>query len=228
MEAIILAGGRGTRLKSVLPNMPKPMAPIAGKPFLRYLLENLYKQNIKRVIFAVGYKYEIIKNYFGDNYKGIQIIYSIENEPLGTGGCIKKALEYVLGHNVFILNGDTYLEIDLNKFKKRHEDLDSDLTLTVKTMINFERYGTVISKKNRVIGFGEKVFKEKGNINCGVYIARADLFNKINVCRRFSFEKDFMEKYADKLNFNIFMTEGYFIDIGIPEDYMKAQSDLFL
>lgn len=228
MEAIILAGGLGTRLRSVVKDVPKPMALVGNKPFLWYLLEALNDQEIEKVVLAVGYKYEVIKEYFGDKYKNIKIEYSIEDEPLGTGGCIKKAFEKIDGDNVLILNGDTYFNVDLRKLKEKHIELDAELTLSVKPMEQFERYGTVVSEQERVIDFEEKQYKESGNINAGVYIAKTNIFKNMNLDEKFSFEKDVMEKYVSKLKIGIYISDEYFIDIGIPKDYEKAQTDFKL
>ena len=113
LEAIVLAGGLGTRLKSVVSNVPKPMAPIGDKPFLEYILKYLKKNGITRAILSVGYKSEIIEEYFGNNFEGIDLVYSVEKEPLGTGGAIKKAMSKVKSNQVYIINGDTFFDINL-------------------------------------------------------------------------------------------------------------------
>lgn len=226
MEAIILAGGLGTRLRSVVPDLPKPMAPIGNRPFLSYIFDYLHKQGVSRVILSTGYKHEVIEAYFGNQYKDISIYYSIENQPLGTGGAIKQALDLTCENEVFILNGDTFFHVNLKQLANHHRKLNSDLTLTLKPMENFDRYGVVITSGNRVVQFEEKKYVEKGNINGGVYLAHRSLFNNVNLPDKFSFETDFMEKYLQRFSFNAFLSEGYFIDIGIPEDYEKAQMEM--
>lgn len=228
MEALILAGGLGTRLKSVVDNIPKPMATIADKPFLHYLFEYLYKQNIKKVILSVGYKYEIIQKYFGNRYKDIEIIYSIEFYQLGTGGAIKKALRLIEGKSFIIMNGDTYFNIDLNNLISKHRILNSELTLSLKCMTNFDRYGLVKTEGDKIIGFKGKQKIKKGNINGGIYVVNSNLLKKYNLPDKFSFESDFMEKYIDKIHANGITLDEYFIDIGIPDDYIKAQKELNL
>ncbi|RYD05686.1 hypothetical protein N752_07255 [Desulforamulus aquiferis] len=131
MEAIVLVGGLGTRLKTIVSEVPKPMAAIGGYPFLTYLLEYLSKYNIKKVILATGYMHEKIMDYYGYRYGGIVIDYSIEYEPLGTGGAIKKALENVSEKDVFILNGDSFFDINLNHIYSKHLAIDADLTLSL-------------------------------------------------------------------------------------------------
>lgn len=226
MQAIVLAGGFGTRLSSVISNVPKPMAPIQEKPFLEYLLAYLCRQRINKVILAVGYKYQMIQDYFGEQYENMLIKYSIEEEPLGTGGAVKKAFEMISENQVFIINGDTFFDVNLNQLLNNHLHTNADLTLSIKPMKNCERYGTVLLDKNRITGFEEKKHRIYGNINGGIYVSSKDLFKKVNMPQKFSFEKDLMEKHIDFLQLRGYLSDTYFIDIGIPEDYYKAQKEL--
>lgn len=226
MEAIILAGGLGTRLRTVISELPKPMAPIDNKPFLEYLLNYVIKQGVTRIILSTGYKHEYIKDYFGDRFKNTSICYAVEEVPLGTGGGIKKALEKVRGDNVFILNGDTFFNVNFEELYNSHIAAGADLTLSLKPMEKFDRYGAVLTERGRIIGFVEKKYNEKGYINGGVYVARKSLFEGLNLPDKFSFETDYMEKHVQNLHFNAYFSDTYFIDIGIPEDYNLAQSEL--
>lgn len=151
MEAIILAGGFGTRLQSVVSDVPKPMAPVAGNPFLQYLLDELDEQGFTKVILAVGYKKECIMEYFQNQYKNIQIVYSVENEPLGTGGCIQQAMQFVDEDFVFVLNGDTMFKIDFNQMAKLQ-----CLAIACKKMVQFERYGEITISSGIITSFAEK------------------------------------------------------------------------
>ncbi|ECX4201107.1 NTP transferase domain-containing protein [Campylobacter coli] len=216
MQAIILCGGLGTRLKSVIKDIPKPMAPINDKPFLEFIFEYLKKQGIKEVILAVSYKYEVIKEYFKDEFLGIKIKYSIEKEPLGTGGAIKEALK-IIKNETYVLNGDTFFDIDLSKLKLN----GSKICLALKQMNDFDRYGTVnVNEQGIVTSFEEKVFKKQGLINGGIYLLKKDIFNNFSLERKFSFEEFLQENYKTlKIQTQIF--DDYFIDIGIPEDYIK-------
>ena len=227
-EAIVLAGGLGTRLRRVVKNVPKPMAEdVSGKPFLQYILDYLSNFGLKKVILAVGYRYEVVLKYFGKKYKNLSLIYSIEDEPLGTGGAIKKSLSLVSENDVLVLNGDTFFKIDFLKFFEFHKTKKADLSIALKPMENFDRYGTVkIDKQNRIIGFKEKEFKKYGLINGGVYLFKKEIFRNINLSEKFSFEKDFLEKFYKKLNFLGLPFDDYFIDIGIPEDYERAKKEL--
>lgn len=220
MEAIVLAGGFGTRLKEVVSDVPKPMAPVNGKPFLEYLIKDLGEKGIRHIILAVGYKKKIIKEYFKNRYESIEITYSEELTPLGTGGPIKKALKLAKEEDVFIVNGDTFFDIDLKRMKEFHTENKSILTVTVKEMENFDRYGSLIIKGNKIIEFEEKKKKAKGKINGGIYLIKKDLLNRVEK-ENFSFEKEVLEdKKIEKYSYE---SEGYFIDIGIPEDYFKIR-----
>lgn len=214
-EAIILCGGLGTRLRSVISDVPKPMAPINNKPFLAFVLEYLKKQNISRVVLAVSYKYEIIQEYFGNSYLGMKILYSIEKEPLGTGGAILEALNLINSDSCYVLNGDTFFDVNLDRLKLDN----SDICVALKPMKNFDRYGSVdIDNNSYISAFNEKKFTSNGLINGGVYLIKKHIFNSFNLPNKFSFEEFFQENF---LIFNAKATvfDDYFIDIGIPQDY---------
>lgn len=197
------------------------MAPIQGKPFLHYIFKELQHQNIENVVLSVGYLKELIQDYFQDNYLGINIQYAIEHEPLGTGGGIKHAFSFV-EDDAFVLNGDTYFDIELSKIKNQ----ECDIVLALKPMFEFDRYGTVeLNDENKIISFNEKKYCEHGLINGGVYYFHKILFDKIDCDEKFSFEKDVLEKHLNDLNIQGKIFDNYFIDIGIPEDYNKAQID---
>lgn len=223
--AIILAGGLGTRLRSVINDLPKPMAPVNGKPFLHYIFQYLIKQRVGEAVLSVGYKHESIKEFFGTEYLGIKIQYSVEEEPLGTGGGIKQAFQLV-GDCAFVLNGDTFFDVDLNALQQFYFETNSDISLSLKPLKDFDRYGTVELDENlRITKFIEKQFLSEGLINGGVYFFSKVLFDKVETPQKFSFEKDVLEKYTSTLKFTGKAFDGYFIDIGIPEDYQKAQHD---
>lgn len=225
-EAIILAGGLGTRLRSVVKDIPKPMANINGKPFLEYILLYLKSKGILKVILAVSYKWEIIRNYFGKEYEGLEIVYSIEHTPFGTGGAIKKAIDFVEFADICILNGDTFFNVDLKKFFEFHKNKDSILSIALKKMENIERYGTVeINNENRITAFYEKQYKRDGLINGGIYLLNKDFLLSLNLPNKFSFEKDLLEMYYKIYPFYGLPFDSYFIDIGVPGDYEKAKRD---
>ncbi|MFK0445798.1 nucleotidyltransferase family protein [Campylobacter jejuni] len=222
MQAIILCGGLGTRLKSIIKDIPKPMAPINDKPFLEFIFEYLKKQGIKEVILAVSYKYEVIQEYFKDEFLGIKIKYSIEKEPLGTGGAIKEALKFIK-NEAYVLNGDTIFDIDLKKLILNN----SKICLALKQMNDVDRYGTVeLDSKNYIKIFKEKEFKKQGLINGGIYFLNKDIFNDFTLQEKFSFEEFLQENY-EKLKAKAHIFDNYFIDIGVPGDYGRFMNDIF-
>lgn len=225
-EAIILAGGLGTRLRSVVSDIPKVMAEIAGKPFLEYLLLHISRYSVNKVILSVGYKYEYIKDYFGDHFNTIDLIYSIEDEPLGTGGGIKKSLHYCESNEIFLLNGDTFFNINLTDLSQFHHDTSSGLSLSLKKMEDFDRYGNVSFKNNRIESFESKKYCKTGFINGGVYIIPKTIFDARIFKDKFSFESDFLELFTHQIKMGSYLSDEYFIDIGIPEDYQKSQIEL--
>ncbi len=225
-EAIILAGGLGTRLRSKVAELPKSMAPINGIPFLQYQLNYLSQYEIKTVYLAVGYLSNVITDFFGDSYNGIAIKYVFEKEPLGTGGAISQALAETNTEEVLILNGDTMFQVELTEFYKSHKENKADFSMALKPLENFERYGVVqLNSNNQVIGFEEKQFQESGIINGGVYILNKSKLTSYSFPKKYSFEREFLESKFSDLHFNGFVSEGYFLDIGIPDDYDQAQED---
>ena len=226
-EAIILAGGKGTRLKEVVSDVPKVMAPVNGRPFLEYVLDYLENYVIEHVILSVGYKREVIRDHFGDQYKSIKIDYAVEEEPLGTGGGILNAFDLVEENKSFVLNGDTMFRINLVKQFDFHQARMSDFTVVLRQVDNVERYGSVeIDDGKRIIGFNEKGEKTgPGLINGGVYLINKKFFNTHSFPKKFSLEKDCLEKLVGTHPFYGSICKQYFLDIGIPEDYQKAQDD---
>lgn len=225
-EAIILAGGKGTRLQPVVSDLPKPMAPIGDIPFLEYLLNYLESYKIEHVILSVGYKWEVIQDYFGDKFKSIKISYAVEKEALGTGGGIKLAIQKTEGEHCYVLNGDTFFDVDLHDLSEFYFAHQSDMAICVKRKKDFFRYGTVKLDVCKVVGFQEKQPVKSGLINGGVYIMSTKLFRRYDMPDKFSLEKDLMEKHLDTLKICAMRCSEYFIDIGIPVDYEKACKDL--
>lgn len=226
-EAIILAGGLGTRLRSVVSEVPKCMAPIAGKPFLHYVIAHLQKQGVEKFIFSIGYKSETIIDYINAHPSLSNTQYSIEDEPLGTGGAIKLACIKATEKNVLVLNGDTLFSINVANLSALHELKIADCTLSLKPMKNFDRYGVVeLNGDLKVDSFKEKQFYKTGFINGGVYALDSQKFAIEDLPEKFSFEKDYLEKFYTKRKLFGFVEDKYFIDIGIPEDYARAQIEL--
>jgi D-glycero-alpha-D-manno-heptose 1-phosphate guanylyltransferase len=225
-EAVILAGGLGTRLRSMVSDVPKSMALIKDLPFLTYLLEQLQRHNFEKIILAAGYKYEAIESYFGDSYKNIKLIYSIEKEPLGTGGAISETAGLIESDYFTVLNGDTFFEVDFSRMEEKFRKSNPEVMVALKPMVNFERYGAVITGYNKIISFNEKKLCESGLINGGIYMMKKDWLNKVAPGKVYSLEKEVLEKLAGKENITYYISDGYFIDIGVPEDYLRASQEL--
>jgi D-glycero-alpha-D-manno-heptose 1-phosphate guanylyltransferase len=224
-EAIILAGGLGTRLQDVLPGIPKCMAPVRGKPFLTYVFDYLIDQEIDKVILSVGYRKDQIINYFGNSYKKLSIEYAIENEPLGTGGAIKLALEYCIQNDIFVLNGDTYFIPGLSEMEEIHFQTTADVTIAVREMKETGRYGLIVADLNgRIKDFREKEAKSgSGWINGGIYLINRNIFNTFSE-EKFSLENDVFKKTCSKFKMQTYQTDAFILDMGIPEDYINAQT----
>lgn len=223
--AIVLAGGKGTRLKSVIEDLPKPMAPVNDKPFLTILLNYLITQGIKDVILAVGYLHEVIISEYGDEYQGLTIKYSIEQEALGTGGAIKKAIAESAEEDVLVINGDTFIAFNLKPLQEFYSYNKKEPVLLLKKMQNFDRYGVVEINKDFSVGqFKEKQFCSEGYINAGVYIINKTIFSHVNQSK-FSFEKEILESSSREFQWFGFPQDAYFKDIGIPEDYFQFIED---
>ena len=221
MEAIILAGGLGTRLRSVVSEVPKCMAPVGGKPFLQYQLEWLSRFDISHVVLSVGYLKEVIEEFVASREWPFKVSYAVEKEPLGTGGGIRLALSRCRGKKVFVLNGDTFFNVDLNALT-----FTAPVTLALKPMRDFDRYGAVDWDGDLVNAFHEKAHCAEGLINGGVYAIDRTTLDMSLFPKNFSFEKEVLEPLADYGLVAGVVDDGYFIDIGIPEDYACAQREL--
>lgn len=226
-EAIILAGGLGTRLRSAVPHLPKCMAPVNGKPFLAYIVHFLQMSGIQKFIFSLGYKHEEVVQYFALHYPKLPAEFVIEDEPLYTGGAIKLSSQKATDENVIIVNGDTLFCIHLPAFANFHLQKKAVCTLALKPMKHFERYGVVTcNHEGRIESFKEKQWYEEGFINGGLYALNLPAFLNENLPNKFSFEKDYLEKFYKQRKLYAFVEDAYFIDIGIPEDYRKAQNEI--
>lgn len=224
-ECIVLAGGFGTRLRSVVKDVPKCMADVAGRPFLYYIFHYLKRQGVSHIILSLGYKSEIVLEWIMNNDFGIKISYVVESEPLGTGGAIKYAMSKTETESVFVINGDTFFNVELSSFNNFHLKNNGQVSLCLKPMVNFDRYGSVEMQGEKIIGFNEKKYCESGLINGGVYLINKSVLGGINLPQKFSFEKDILENKNLNLNILGYKSDSYFIDIGIPEDFEKANID---
>jgi D-glycero-alpha-D-manno-heptose 1-phosphate guanylyltransferase len=224
-EAIILAGGLGTRLSSVLPDLPKPMAPIAGRPFLSYLIEFLRTCGILRVVLSVGYRNEAICRFFGSSYAGLKLVYSVEEEPLGTGGALLRSLPCIQEQHAFVLNGDTFLRLDYTGMAASLKDNPgAHLAVALRHVADAARYGRAVVARGRIQGFEARGAAGPGLINAGCYLIARDIFDRFPMPPKFSWEKEFLEPRSNEVQPVAFLSDAPFIDIGIPEALQEAQT----
>lgn len=225
MEAIILAGGAGTRLREVVPHLPKPMAPVAGKPFLEILLSNLCRAGFTRVVISLGYMASHISDYFGNKYRHIDISYVVEDVPLGTGGALRLAMTSCTCKYVYVFNGDTYLDLEFDKVERQWRARNRTIVVG-KCMANPTRYGILSIRDQRVSDFRLKPEAGSCIINAGCYVLKVGALDSFPLGTSFSMEDEFLLPEARRGAVDVFITEGEFIDIGIPSDYALAQAML--
>lgn len=226
-QAIILAGGLGTRLRSVVSQLPKCMAPVAGKPFLHYVIKHLQTQGVEKFIFSIGYLSEVIEDFLAKEYSSLDYQLSVEEEPLGTGGAIYLACKKANTENILALNGDTLFTADIHSLLSFHKQKNAECSLALKPMQQFDRYGVVeLDENNCVNSFKEKNYYDTGLINGGIYSINKSQFLSRQFPEKFSFEKDYLEAMVDEQKFYGLEQDKYFIDIGIPEDFERAQTEL--
>lgn len=227
IPAIVLAGGLGTRLRSVVPDLPKPMAEVAGKPFLWWVLRRLEAQGIGDVYLSVGYKRETIEAYFGAKFGALNVHYVVEDEPLGTGGAIAKAFDAIGGDEAFVLNGDTMTIVEFADLAAVAAESDVDLAMAVAKLDDVARYGAVDfepTPPRRVTAFREKGQTGAGFINAGVYLVKRDALTRYALPEKYSFEQDLLHAHLAELQVSAVPAVSQLIDIGVPDDYALAQT----
>jgi D-glycero-alpha-D-manno-heptose 1-phosphate guanylyltransferase len=226
-EAVILAGGLGTRLRSAVPDLPKCMAPVAGRPFIAYLIDYFRKAGIEKFIFALGYKSGDFDEFLHQTLppEGYEI--SVEDSPLGTGGAIQQACRLARDKTVLVLNGDTFFGIRLDELSEFHAGHQADCSLCLRPMRDFDRFGVVeLGDDQRVLDFREKRYYAEGLINGGVYALDRERFLQEGLPPVFSFEKEWLEAFYTRRRLYGLVQSAYFIDIGIPEDYERVQREV--
>jgi D-glycero-alpha-D-manno-heptose 1-phosphate guanylyltransferase len=220
-EAVVLAGGFGTRLRAVVSDVPKCLAPIAGRPFLEYQLDVLQHAGVRHIILATGYKSEMIEAAIGAAHGELAISYSHETTPLGTGGALWQALSHCHGESVFVLNGDTYAALD---FAAMAEAPACDVLVSVVSVPDCARYGAVKLDGRQIVAFEEKGRTGPGLINSGTYLVRRDLAARLPRTGAFSLEHDILEAELHRLAIEAYVNDASLIDIGTPEDFTRAQT----
>ena len=227
MHAIILAGGFGTRLRSVVWDVPKPLAPIGDKPFLALLIDFLARKGFISVTLSVHHDWQKIRDYFTENSPAIALDYAVEETPLGTGGAIAYALKkHKTLEPVFVINGDSFVQVDYQKLYTQHKNTCAKLTIVLREAPDTGRYGKVVTHNGIITSFASGETNTPGMINAGVYVMQPDVFSEKNLPAQFSFEKDFLPSHLDALKPQSFFAYDYFIDIGIPADYDRASKEL--
>lgn len=228
MQAILLAGGLGTRLKSVVDDRPKPMALISGRPFMEYVVRELTKYGVREITFAVGYKGTMVEEHFGDGSKfGIIAHYAYEEELLGTAGAIKNAGRFMTEQEFLVLNADTFYQIDYHRLFALKERQQFELALVLREVTDVSRYGRAVLKDNRLIGFNEKSQAAcPGTINGGIYLMNRELLAEIPP-GKVSLENEMIPGWLNAgRRLGGIVNDGYFIDIGIPGDYFQFIADV--
>lgn len=225
-EAIILAGGLGTRLRAAVPDLPKCMAPVNGKPFIKWVVDHLKSQSVTHFIFALGYKNEAFLEWLDQQFPNGNYSISVEEEPLGTGGAVQLACSKLRGKHTIVTNGDTLFKVHLQALTAVHFGEQAECTLALKPMRDFSRYGAVELNNSAVYNFREKQYFAEGLINGGVYALDAERFLSRRLPVKFSFEKEYLEQFYNEGTMFGSVQDAYFIDIGIPEDYERAQTEL--
>lgn len=226
VKAFILAGGLGTRLRSVLPDTPKGLAKVVERPFLDYILEKLAQSGIQKVVICVGYKADQIQEHYGETFGGLSLEYSLEHTPLGTGGALANAASYMSDEPVLIMNGDSYCEVDLEEFYSWHRQINASASLILSSVEDTARYGRIeLDENSRITSFIEK--GESGGsgwINAGTYLLHPNIIRDIPTGRSVSLEKEVFPTIIGKDFYGFQNREGTFIDIGTPESLKQAQS----
>jgi len=225
MEAIILAGGFGTRLRQMVPDLPKPMAPVAGCPFLEILLTSLASKGFSRVVLSLGYRADIVVGHFGETFAAMDLTYEIEDTPLGTGGAVRRALGKCSEDHVFVFNGDTFLDLEVAEVEA-HWLMHKVPIIVGREVPDTARYGRLEIEHGRINGFCEKGISGPGIINAGCYVFAPNILDSFTPGNRFSLEMDFLSSAVKTQRFDLYLSRGYFIDIGEPEGFTRAQVEL--
>ncbi len=202
------------------------MAPVCGRPFLSYALDRSVDAGVKRIVLATGYKHEVIRAWFKESYRGAEIVYSHERTPLLTGGAIRQAAELLKSDHFVVLNGDTLFDIDFHKLFDFHTSHKANLSVALRSVKDTGRYGAVTCTDERITAFREKTDSNSaGDINGGIYAISRDWLMRQDLPVAFSFEKELMQPLAGDAGFCGLSFNDYFIDIGVPEDYWRAQKE---
>jgi NDP-sugar pyrophosphorylase family protein len=224
ISAAILAGGLGSRLRTVLADRPKVLAPVGGRPYLTYLLDQLANAGFEEVVLLTGFRAEMVRDALGDTYAGLRLVHSQEPHPLGTAGALRRALPYLSARTVLLLNGDSFCNADLHRFTWYHCLRRADVSLVVSGAADTARFGKVRLRPNgRVCGFEEKdAAGGPGWINAGIYLLQRRLVEEIEPDKTISLERDLFPEWLRHKRFYTYRTRFGCWDIGTPQSYAEA------
>lgn len=222
-QAIVLAGGFGTRLRAVVADLPKPLAPVAGRPFLAWVLDALGDAGLRRVVLATGFMAEAVERFAGDHWNGMDVAYSREDAPLGTGGAVRRAARRLDAGGVHVVNGDTFLRYDPAGLEAAAAAAGVEVGVALAHVDDVSRYGAVEVADGRVHRFREKGGAGPGLVNAGCYYLSPRALADLPAKDCFSLERDVLEPLAARGQLAAFDRTGGFIDIGVPEDFQRAQ-----
>lgn len=226
MKAIVLCGGLGTRLGALTQQTPKPMLEVAGSPFLGHVLDSLVVEEISGIVLAVGFQWQTIQAFVGNQWRGLPVEYSVEATALGTGGAILNGMDHLQLEEALIVNGDTLFAIDLRKFLQESKVHAVGTCMALRAVNDCSRYGRVtVNGTGRVTSFGEKGHEGSGLINGGIYCQKRAPLKQVNMAV-FSFESDYLATHHGNEPMVGLRFDSYFIDIGVPEDLARAQVEL--
>lgn len=225
VTALILAGGKGVRIQSVVSDRQKVMADVHGRPFITFILDRLAASGFKKVIFCTGHLGAEMEKALGCHYNGLELQFSRESKPLGTGGAVRNALPMIDTDPVLVMNGDSYHEVDLPSFIHHHQDNNSAFTMALTHVPDVSRYGQVaLGGNSRLINFQEKETGEsQGWINAGIYLINPVLIETIPEGQAMSLEKDIFPNWLTQPCYG-YKGSGRFLDIGTPDSYHQAES----
>jgi NDP-sugar pyrophosphorylase family protein len=227
-DVVILSGGFGLRLRGMIGEVPKPMARIAGRPFLELLLRQLKRHGFSRVVLSVGYMQEVIREHFGEKAFGLELVYSIETSPLGTGGALREAVHHIGTQTALVMNGDSYTDVDLSHLVREHARSEADVTVVVIPESRVDAGSVVLDPKGKVKAFAEKrPVPESRYLSAGIYMLSKSLIGGVPLGSKISLEEQLFPQWlADGKSVEGFVCQGKCLDIGTPERYMKAQHAL--
>lgn len=228
VTAVVLAGGLGTRLRTVVADRPKVLAEVSGRPFIEYILDQIISAQVKRAVLCVGYLAEQVEAHLGKQYKSLELSYSYEKALLGTGGAIRYALQQIDSEQLMIMNGDSFCECDFQGFAGFHFAMQSKASILLTKVSDTRRYGRVlVDDRGAISAFEEKGLNDgEGWINAGTYLITRALIKEIPLGRTISLEREIFPRWVGKGFFGFCAPDGKFIDIGTPQSFEQAQ-DMF-